>query len=148
MGAATATMSESSGETNGAARMKRLSAWLIGPLMLTTLAVTAGPAAASTHRATKPEVVYGEYTAYGKYGSADYIPFSLTLYKDHTGTDHFNDDIVWSKSGRSITMVFDGGLWTYLGTKTKTGLSKLKTPGTFSNINGGTGTWYAVTSTG
>jgi hypothetical protein len=118
--------------------MKRLSAWLVGPLLFASIVVGATPAAAST-------TVAGNYTAYGKWGtSTTYQAFSLTLYSNHTGTDHFNDTIVWSRSLKSITLVFDGGLWTYLGTKTRTGISSLRYPGTLSNINGGTGTWYAV----
>jgi hypothetical protein len=41
-------------------------------------------------------------------------------------------------------MTFDDGLWTYLGTKSKAGFNNRAHPGTLSNINGGTGTWYAV----
>jgi hypothetical protein len=50
--------------------------------------------------------------------------------------------IVWSLSGKSLTMTFDDGLWTYLGTKSKAGFNNRAHPGTLSNINGGT--WYAV----
>ena len=41
-------------------------------------------------------------------------------------------------------MDLNGGMWTYLGTKTRAGLNSLANPGTLSNINGGTGLWYAV----
>ena len=125
-------------------RMKRLAAWMVGPLMLACAGMTAGPAAAATARPAVSAVV-GQYTAYGKYGTAtNYIPFSLTLRADHTGTDHFNDNIIWSKSGKQITLNFNDGMWTYLGTKTRAGISSLAVPGTLSNINGGTGTWYAI----
>jgi hypothetical protein len=39
-------------------------------------------------------------------------------------------------------MTFDDGLRTYLGTKSKAGFNNRAHPGTLSNINGGTGTWY------
>lgn len=126
--------------------MRRLAAWLIGPLMLSSAVFTAAPAVASTASPSlRPSVVAGQYTLYGKYGTSQtYISYSLTLFKDHTGTDHVNDTIVWSTSGKDLTMVFDGGLWTYLGHKTRTGFNNLANPGTLSNINGGTGLWYAV----
>jgi hypothetical protein len=121
--------------------MKRLSAWLIGPLMITTLVVTAAPAFAAPAR---PKVVQGIYTAYGTFNGKDRQVFSLTLYKDHTGTDHFNDNIVWSLSGKDLTMVFDTDLWTYHGTKRKSGFNTASAPGSLTNKNGGSGTWYAV----
>jgi hypothetical protein len=122
--------------------MRRLSAWLIGPLALATVAVTAGPVAAAT---AKPLIVQGEYTVHGFYGKLGHPQvFSLTLYKNHTGTDHFNDTITWSLDGKNLTMVFDSGLWTYHGLKRATGFSTAKAPGTLSNVHGGTGTWYAV----
>jgi hypothetical protein len=125
--------------------MKRIAAWLVGPLMLVSTGVAANPASAATVRPSVGVHVPGEYTAYGKYGNnTKYISFSLTLRADHTGTDHFNDTIVWSMSGRDLTMNFDDGLWTYLGTKTKAGFNSAKNPGTLSNVNGGTGTWYAI----
>jgi hypothetical protein len=126
--------------------MRRLAAWLIGPLMLSSVVFTAAPAVASPARPSlRAGTVAGQYTLYGKYGkSKTYIFYSLTLFKDHTGTDHVNDTIVWSTSGKDLTMVFDGGLWTYLGHKTKAGFNSLASPGTLSNINGGTGLWYAV----
>jgi hypothetical protein len=125
--------------------MKRLTAWLIGPLMLSTIAIAAVPASAATARpAVNPKGVPGNYTLYQKIGKKGYINFSMTLRADHTGTDHVNDTIIWKKSGKDITMTFDDGLWTFLGTKTKAGLSSLANPGTMSNINGGHGTWYAV----
>jgi hypothetical protein len=125
--------------------MRRFSAWLVGPLMLATIGAAAGPAAAAGARpSVSPGAIAGQYTAYGNYGDGKWVQFSLTLNRDHTGTDHFNDTIVWSTSGKDITMTFDDGLWTYLGRKTKTGLNRLSVPGTLSNINGGSGIWYAV----
>lgn len=122
--------------------MRRLSAWLIGPLALATVALAAGPAAAST----KAPVVKAEYTVYGNYGSKPSPQvFSLILYKNHTGTDHFNDTITWSvDASKNLTMVFDNGLWTYHGVLRANGISTKRNPGTLSNVNGGTGTWYAV----
>ena len=124
---------------------RRLGAWLCAPLVLLTLAVTALPAAA----ATTPKV-FGTYTVYGSYGKKSHQSFSLTLYKDHTGKDHFGDTITWTLDGKSLTMHFniDAGEWTYLGTKRASGFNTAKNPGTLSNVNGGTGTWYAVKTTG
>jgi hypothetical protein len=125
--------------------MKRIAAWLIGPLLLASIAVSAGPAAAGAHPAVRPKVIAGEYTLYGKYGTSNhYIPYSMTLRIDHTGTTHFGDEIIWSTDAKDITMTFNNGLWTYLGRKTRHGLNSLKNPGTLTNINGGTGTWYAI----
>jgi hypothetical protein len=125
--------------------MKRIAVWLVAPLMLASVGLTAGPASAVRARPSVGVHVPGEYTAYGKYGkNTEYTAFSLTLRADHTGTDHFNDTIVWSMSGRDLTMNFDDGLWTYLGTKTRAGFNSAKNPGTLSNVNGGTGTWYAI----
>ena len=125
--------------------MRRCFAWLVGPLMLATFAVAAVPASAAT---ASPSVsagaIAGQYTAYAQYGNGKWVTFSLTLYRDHTGTDHFNDTIVWSTSYRNITMTFDDGLWTYLGRKTRAGFNNARKPGTLSNVNGGSGTWYAV----
>ena len=119
--------------------MKRFLALLVGPLMVASLSVAAAPAGASGAR------FVGDYTAYGKYGvSTSYIAFSLTLRADHTGTDHFNDNIVWSSDGRNITLDFNDGMWTYLGHKTLVGICKRSAPCPLSNINGGTGTWYAI----
>ena len=129
--------------------MKRMAAWLIGPLMVATIGFSAAPASAGAHPSVRDKVIAGEYTAYGKYGTSDkYIEFSLTLRLDHTGTTHFNDEVVWSTDGRNITMTFNNQMWTYLGRKTRHGLNSLKNPGTLSNINGGTGTWYAIKNAG
>lgn len=121
---------------------RRLGAWLAAPLVLLTLAVTAVPAAA----ATKPPKVFGVYTVYGSYGKKSHQTFSMTLYKDHTGKDHFGDTIEWTLDGKNLTMHFNVGAGesTYLGTKRASGFSTKKAPGTLSNVNGGTGTWYAV----
>jgi hypothetical protein len=122
--------------------MRRV-AWLIGLLALTTVAATAGAAAAAAP--TKPPVVQGVYTVSATYGKqAHPQTFSMTLYKNHTGTDHFGDTITWSVDGKSFTMVLDGGLWTYHGTKHLGGFDTAAKPGTLENVNGGTGTWYAV----
>src|ERR1044071_5563935 len=120
--------------------MRRLSAWLIGPLALATVAASAGAAAATT----KPLVVKANYTVYATYGPNNVKQtFSLTLYTNHTGTDHFNDTITWSVDDlKNITMIFDGGLWTYDGHMRRYGISSKKYPGTLSNSNGGTGTRY------
>jgi hypothetical protein len=50
----------------------------------------------------------------------------------------------WSKAGKEITIVEDGGAATYLGKVTGKGLSKPTKPGTMSSDSGNTGTWYAV----
>jgi hypothetical protein len=125
--------------------MRRFSAWLVGPLMLAAVVAAAAPAGAATAR---PDVgvnrVAGQYTAYGKWDKKGYTPFSLTLNRDGTGTDLYGDTIIWTISGKDLQMTFDGGLWTYLGTKSRAGFDNAKHPGTLSNINGGTGTWYAV----
>ena len=125
--------------------MKRIAAWLVGPLMLVGIGFAAAPATAATVRPLSEVNVPGNYTAYAKYGtSTKWVAFSLTLRADHTGTDHFNDTIVWSISGKDLTMNFDDGLWTYLGHKTRAGFNNKSNPGTLSNVNGGTGVWYAV----
>jgi len=119
---------------------RRVGVWLSAPLVVLTLAVTAVPAAAATPK------VFGNYTVYGSYGPKSHQTFSLTLYKDGTGKDHFGDTITWSLDGKKLTMHFnvDAGEWTYLGTKRASGFNTKKKPGTLSNVNGGTGTWYAV----
>ncbi|HEX4491355.1 MAG TPA: hypothetical protein VH914_09150 [Acidimicrobiia bacterium] len=125
--------------------MRRLSAWLIGPLALAAVAGMAGPVAAAT---TKPLAVQGQYVVYGSYNKKPRLQsFSLTLYKNHTGTDHFNDTITWSLDGKNLTMIFDKGLWTYHGVKHVGGFNTVKKPGTLANVNGGYGTWYAVPAT-
>jgi hypothetical protein len=125
--------------------MKRHALWLIGPLMLCFAVVAASPAAAATPRpSVGPAVVAGNYTVHANFNNTGYQTYALTLYANHTGTDHYNDTIVWSLSGKNLTMNYDDGLWTYLGTKTKAGFNNKRHPGTLSNINGGTGIWYAV----
>ena len=125
--------------------MKRLSAWLIGPLMLTTTAIVTGPASTATASTVVPHVVAGNYTMYEVWGPKGHDSFSMTLYRDHTGTDHFGDSIVWSLADdKSFEMTFDDGLYHYIGMKTRAGLNNARHPGTMSNINGGHGTWYAV----
>jgi len=129
--------------------MRRFSAWLMGPLMVGAigvgLGVGAAPAgAAMAQPSVAPGAIAGQYTMYAQYGDGKWVPFSLTLYRDHTGTDHFNDTIVWSTDGKDITMNFDEGLSTYLGRKSKAGLNSLRNQGTESDIGGGHGTWYAV----
>jgi hypothetical protein len=123
--------------------MRRLSVWLIGPLLLATTvlsAVTAGPAAAVGVRR-----VAGDYTVYGKFDKdKPYTSFPMTLNRDGTGTDHFGDTIVWTITDRDLEMTFDDGLWHYSGTKTRAGFNNIKHPGTATNINGGTFPWYAV----
>jgi hypothetical protein len=126
--------------------MRRFSAWLIGPLLLATTAfsaVTAGPASAvGVNR------VAGDYTAYGKFDKKGYQPFSLTLNRDGTGTDHFGDTIVWTITDKDLEMTFDDGLWHYSGTKTRAGFNNARHPGIATNINGGSFDWYAVKLTG
>jgi hypothetical protein len=124
--------------------MRRISALLLGPLLLATTALGAAPAGATTTRLAGVNRVAGKYTAYGKFDKKGYLPFSLTLYRDGTGTDHFGDTIVWTITDKDLEMVFDDGLWHYSGMKTRVGFNNLRHPGTASNINGGTGTWYAV----
>jgi hypothetical protein len=120
--------------------MKRFSAWLLGPLLVAALTFAAAPPAGASGAR-----FVGDYTAYGKYGtSTKFIAFSLTLRADHTGTDHFNDNIVWSSNGKDITLDFNDGMWTYLGHKTLVGICKRAAPCPLSNFNGGTGTWYAI----
>ena len=121
--------------------MRRLSAWLIGPLALATVAVAAGPIAATT-----TPVVKANYTVHGYYGKhAREQDWAMTLYTNHTGSDHFGDTITWSVDAeKNFTMILNDGLWTYHGIKRANGISTAKNPGTFSNINGGTGTWYAI----
>jgi hypothetical protein len=122
--------------------MRRISVWLIGPLLLASTAfsaVTAGPAAAvGVNR------VAGDYTAYGKFDKSGYTAFSLTLRRDGTGTDHFNDTIVWTITDKDLEMTFDDGLWHYSGTKTRAGFNNAAHPGTATNSNGGSFSWYAV----
>jgi hypothetical protein len=122
--------------------MRRLCAWLIVPLAIATLAVAANPAAAAPRTLT----VKANYTVYAKYGPKQSPQtFSLTLYTNHTGSDHFGDTITWSvDADKNFTMVLDDGLWTYHGVMRAKGISTKRNPGTLSNINGGFGTWYAV----
>ena len=122
--------------------MRRRSAWLIGPLALAMVAAAAIPSAATT----KPLVVKAQYTVTGNYNTKPHTQvFSLTLYTNHTGTDHWNDTITWSVDAeKNVTMVLDDGLWTYHGVMRANGISTKRNPGTLSNINGGFGTWYAV----
>ena len=118
--------------------MRRLSVWLIGPLLLASIVVSAAPAAAGVNR------VAGQYTAYAKFDKNGWTAFSLTLNRDGTGTDHFNDTILWTITDKDLEMDFDAGLWHYSGTKTRAGFNNRRNPGIATNINGGSFPWYAV----
>ena len=128
--------------------MKRLSVLLLSAVMLgSTLFVGASSAAAST---AAPNAVAGRYNLLYNWGTG-YDAISMTLLKNHTGTDLFSDDIAWSLSGKTITLVFTnsslpGASATYIGTKNRQGISKQSKPGTMSNNSGKTGVWYAVKS--
>ena len=121
--------------------------WLAAFCVVAVAGLTTMPAGAAVPRpaaVVMPAVVAGNYTMHANFNGTGYQTFSMTLYSNHTGTDHYNDTIIWSVSDRNLTMTWDAGLWTYLGLKTKTGFNKPRIPGTLSNINGGTGIWYAV----
>jgi hypothetical protein len=74
--------------------MQRFSAWLIGPLMLSTAAVAAKPAAA---QAAVPHGIAGTYTCFVNWNHVGYHKFPLTLKRDHTGTAESGYTVVWSR---------------------------------------------------
>jgi hypothetical protein len=107
--------------------MKRFSARLIGPLMLGMAAVAVSPSAGAatvTRRAVVPDVVAGNYTVYLNFNGHGYQPFTMTLYRDHTGIDQYGSTIVWSLNLRAFHMTFNTTqIWD--GKKKKTGFSSL-----------------------
>jgi len=117
---------------------------MIGALMLAAPMLTSGPSAVAS--TVQPAVVRGNYTMYVNWnGSPGWMPFPMTLNRNHTGIDGFGDVITWSLSGKSLQMTFNGGgsSTQYFGTKTRTGFNRLASPGTMLS-GGSVGVWYAV----
>jgi hypothetical protein len=117
---------------------KRIGAVLIGVLMIGAPLLVESAAGAST---SAPSVaVAGRYRFHlnwqnGGWGSGP----SVTLAKDHTGTDNIASKVTWTEANTTITFKA-----TYHGTVTTGGFSTRAKPGTMSSNDGLSGTWYAV----
>lgn len=127
--------------------MKRLSALMIGVLMVSAPMFTSGSSAGASM--ATPHVVTGTYNLYDNWNNGGWnLETSFTLYSNHTGIDGYSDPITWSASGKTITLkinsVILGATVTAVGTKNRVGISKKRNPGTITNSLGPSGVWYAV----
>ncbi len=104
----------------------------------------AGSAVGAASPATHPVVGSYEVTVAWTNPVID-TTYPIVLNANHTVTYPTTSDTgTWSKAGKKITIVVDGGVATYHGKVTGYGLSKPSKPGTMANTSGNSGTWYAA----
>jgi hypothetical protein len=122
---------------------------LLVPLVLATFAL-AGVGATSAVAADTPTVSFvGTYTVHVTIGTA-HEKGTLRINADGTAVDTQNGNVAhWKASGtggRTFTMKYHnaGISETFIGTYTKKGISTKKKPGSYSNNQGDTGTWYGI----
>jgi hypothetical protein len=102
--------------------------------------------------ATADHPMVGSYRVHTNWNGAPPTPFTMTLNADGTVSSSDGDDGTWVQQGKNVTVSFYGGDGgesggaTFLGKKTARGFNSVARPGTMSNTEGGTGTWYATYS--
>ena len=128
--------------------VKRTMAVLLGALMLSAPILSSEMGAGAS--TVKPDVVAGTYDMHLNWYNRGWVDAGpIMLHANHTGTDPGLDTIIWSRSSRTITLVFTTSSnpdieATYIGTLNLVGISRKHKPGTMTNNMGGSGTWYAV----
>jgi hypothetical protein len=118
----------------------------LGVLVIATLAF-AGLGTAPANAAVAPAVSFvGTYTTHVDVNGHGYRTSSIMLFANHTGVSQGGGTATWTNVGRTITITAQSGTntETFIGKRTKRGLSNKKHPGTFSDTRGDTGVWYAV----